>query len=139
MLSHLDGIASTMPALRWSEKLQKRAAHHGFDWRSIAPVLDKLNEEIAELKAEMAIKDNHERIVDEMGDVLFSSVNLSRHLGVNPEQALRDSNRKFISRFKIVEQLLREDGKQMEECDVAALEEYWRKAKRLRSSANKRE
>ena len=133
-VSYLDGIASTMPALRWSEKLQKRAAHHGFDWDDVQPVFDKLNEEIAELKAETVIKDNQQRITDEMGDILFASVNLSRHLGVNPEQALRDSNRKFISRFTIVEQLLQEDGKQMEDCSVAVLEEYWQKAKKLLST-----
>ena len=66
-----------------------------------------------------------------MGDILFASVNLSRHIGVNPEQALRDSNRKFISRFEIVERLLHEDGKHMEECSVAVLEEYWQKAKQI--------
>ncbi len=97
--SYLDGIAAAMPALRWSEKLQKRAAHHGFDWDNVAPVFDKLDEEIGELKAEILIEDNQQKIADEMGDVLFASVNLSRHLGVDPEQALRDSNRKFISTF----------------------------------------
>ena len=129
--SYLDGIASSMPALRWSEKLQKRAAHHGFDWDDIQPVFDKLNEEVAELKAEIAVKDNQQRITDEMGDILFASVNLSRHLGVNPEQALRDSNRKFISRFTIVEQLLQEDGKVMEDCSVEQLEAYWEQAKKI--------
>lgn len=133
--SHLDGIASAMPALRWSEKLQKRAAHHGFDWQSIKPVFDKLQEEIGELKAEIVIEDNQARITDEMGDILFASVNLSRHLGVNPEQALRDSNRKFMSRFKVVEQLLEQDGKKMEECSVDELEIYWQKAKIVISSA----
>ena len=133
-LSYLDGIASGMPALRWSEKLQKRAAHHGFDWDDIAPVFEKLNEEIAELKDETIIENNQERITDEMGDILFASVNLSRHLGVNPEQALRDSNRKFISRFEVVEQLLQEDGKQMEDCSVAVLEDYWQKAKNILSA-----
>jgi ATP diphosphatase len=126
---YLEGIASTMPALRWSEKLQKRAAHHGFDWDDIQPVFDKLDEEIGELKAEIDIEDNQQKIADEMGDILFASVNLSRHLGVNPEQALRDSNRKFISRFEVVEQLLRDDGKRMEDCSVAVLENYWQKAK----------
>ena len=123
-----------MPALRWSEKLQKRAAHHGFDWESIIPVFDKLQEEISELKAEITIEDNQQRITDEMGDILFASVNLSRHLGVNPEQALRDSNRKFISRFTVVEQLLEKDGRQMEDCSVDELENYWQKAKRLIAS-----
>ena len=135
----LEGIASAMPALRWSEKLQKRAAHHGFDWDDIAPVFDKLDEEIGELKAEIIHQDNQRRISDEMGDILFASVNLARHLGVNPEQALRDSNRKFISRFEVVEQLLRKDGKVMEDCDVEMLEDYWQKAKKSISSANERE
>jgi ATP diphosphatase len=127
----LDGIAATMPALRWSEKIQKRAAHHGFDWQNITPVFDKLNEEIGELKAEIEQPDNQQRITDEMGDILFASVNLSRHLGVNPEQALRESNRRFISRFSVVEELLSKDGKQMEDCSVEMLEEYWQQAKNL--------
>lgn len=129
--SYLDGIATSMPALRWSEKLQKRASHHGFDWESIEPVFGKLQEEIGELKAEIVIEDNQERIMDEMGDILFASVNLSRHLGVNPEQALRDSNRKFIKRFTVVEQLIETDGKQMEDCSVETLEDYWKQAKKL--------
>ena len=133
---YLDGVASSMPALRWSEKLQKRAAHHGFDWDDIQPVFGKLNEEITELKAEIDIEDNQERVADEMGDILFASVNLSRHLGVNPEQALRDSNRKFISRFEVVEQLLQEDGRQMEDCSVSVLEDYWQKAKNILSANN---
>ncbi|MCG6938070.1 MAG: nucleoside triphosphate pyrophosphohydrolase [Gammaproteobacteria bacterium] len=137
--SYLDGIAGTMPALRWSEKLQKRAAHHGFDWESIEPVFSKLDEEIAELKAEIGTESNQQRISDEMGDILFASVNLSRHLEVNPEQALRDCNRRFISRFNIVEQLLREDGRVMDDCSVDVLEEYWQKAKRRLLSANERE
>jgi len=130
-ISYLDGIASTMPALRWSEKIQKRASHHGFDWDDIQPVFDKVNEEIGELKVEIDIEDNKERIADEMGDILFASVNLARHVGVNPEQALRNANRKFISRFEVVEQLMQEDGKQMENCSVEVLLEYWQKAKKI--------
>jgi len=129
--SRLDGIAATLPALRWSEKIQKRASHHGFDWEDVEPVFNKLQEEIAELKAEIVIEDNQQRIAEEMGDILFASVNLSRHLGVNPEQALRDANHKFIARFEIVEQLLAADGIQMEDCSVVVLEEYWRNAKKL--------
>lgn len=135
-ISYLEGITSAMPALRWSEKIQKRASHHGFDWDDIQSVFDKVNEEIGELKAEIDIEDNKERIADEMGDILFASVNLARHVGVNPEQALRHSNRKFISRFEVVEQLLRDDEKQMEGCSVDVLLDYWQKAKKLISSAN---
>ncbi|MBT8129267.1 MAG: nucleoside triphosphate pyrophosphohydrolase [Gammaproteobacteria bacterium] len=135
--SLLDGIASTMPALRWSSKLQKRAAHHGFDWDDVAPVFDKLQEEIAELKVEIVHQDNHERITDEMGDILFACVNLARHVDVNPEQALRDSNQKFIKRFQVMEQLLSDDDRVMDECSVELLEDYWQKAKD-ELSANKR-
>lgn len=127
----LAGVASTLPALRWSEKLQKRASHHGFDWDSIEPVFEKLYEEIDELKAEISVKDNQARIADELGDILFASVNLSKHLGVNPEQALRNANRKFISRFEIVERLVLEDEKQMQDCSVPELLDYWGKAKEI--------
>ena len=127
--SILDGIASGMPALRWSSKLQKRAAHHGFDWDDVNPVFDKLQEEIGELQAEIVHENNHDRIADEMGDILFACVNLSRHLDVNPEQALRDSNQKFIERFTVVEQLLEQDNKVMDECNVEELEACWQKAK----------
>ncbi len=91
--SALDGIASSLPALRWSQKIQKRAATTGFDWPNISPVFDKLNEELAELKAEIVHENNHERILDEFGDVLFVCVNLAMHLGINAEEALRYSNR----------------------------------------------
>lgn len=134
--SLLDGIASTMPALRWSSKLQKRAAHHGFDWDDVTPVFDKLQEEIGELKAEIGYQDNHARITDEMGDILFACVNLSRHLDVNPEHALRESNRKFITRFAVLEQLLQQDGKIMDQCSVEVLEDYWQKAKAYLAANN---
>jgi len=132
-VNYLNDITSSMPALRWSEKLQKRASSHGFDWDDIQPVFDKVDEELNELKAEIGIENNKERIADEMGDILFASVNLARHVGVNPEQALRDANRKFITRFEIVERLLRDDEKQMEDCSVDVLLEYWQKAKKILS------
>ncbi|MDH5613280.1 MAG: nucleoside triphosphate pyrophosphohydrolase, partial [Gammaproteobacteria bacterium] len=109
--SALDGIAATLPALKWSEKIQKRAAHTGFDWAELAPVFEKLNEEIAELRHEVDVETNHERIIDEMGDVLFSCVNLSRHLGVSAEQALRQGNRKFIGRFQQMEKMISRDDR----------------------------
>ncbi len=134
--SALDGIASTLPALRWAEKIQQRAAHCGFDWPDIQPVLGKLDEEIDELKVEIGQLDNQQRIEEEMGDVLFASVNLARHLKVNPEQALRNASRRFMSRFAVVEKLLAEDGKEMEVCEVAMLEAYWKKAKSILAAKN---
>ena len=129
--SSLDGIASTLPALKWAEKIQKRAAHTGFDWDEIAPVFAKLNEEIEELKHEVEIENNHERIIDEMGDVLFSCVNLARHLGVSAEQALRQGNQKFIRRFQQMEKIIAEDGRAIDECSLDELEQQWQKAKEL--------
>jgi MazG family protein len=126
----LSGIASTLPALQWSAKLQKRAAHHGFDWSSIEPVFDKIHEEIEELKAEIARSDNSVRINEEMGDVLFACVNLARHCHVDAEHALRDSNRRFIKRFEAIEAMLGDEGRRMEDCGLAELEAYWQKAKR---------
>lgn len=127
--SVLEGIASALPALRWAEKLQKRAARSGFDWDELPPVYAKLEEELEELRHEVAIDDNHERISEEMGDLLFSCVNLSRHLKVNPEQALRDANRKFMHRFHCIEKQLVKEGKSMDQCSLEELEDYWQQAK----------
>jgi ATP diphosphatase len=129
--SALAHVATTLPALRWSEKLQKKAARAGFDWDELPPVYAKLEEELDELRHEVDIENNHDRISEEMGDLLFSCVNLSRHLDVNPEQALRDANRKFISRFTVVEQLVLKDGKTMDDCTIEELEAYWQKAKEV--------
>lgn len=130
----LDGIAATLPGLRWAEKLQKRAAHHGFDWPDIGPVFSKLDEEIGELRREIPLQDNQQRIADEMGDVLFACVNIARHLNVDPEQALRACNRRFMSRFSIMEKMLHQDGKIVDSTSLEELEQYWQKGKKL--SAN---
>lgn len=126
----LHGIAATLPALLRSQKLQKRAAQTGFDWPDIYPVFDKLDEEVAELKDELEHEDNHERILDEFGDVLFVCVNLAKHLKVDAEQALRHANKKFIDRFVLMEKLLREDGKELADCALDEMEEYWQRSKR---------
>jgi nucleoside triphosphate diphosphatase len=127
----LDGIAATLPALRWAEKLQKRAAQHGFDWPEIEPVFGKLDEEIGELQQEIPRLDNQQRIEDEMGDVLFACVNLARHLKVDPEQALRGCNRRFMSRFAKMEQLLERDGRVVDSTSLQELERYWQESKKL--------
>jgi ATP diphosphatase len=138
--SALSGVTSALPALQWSQKLQKRAMRTGFDWPDIEPVFDKLNEEVAELREEIRKKsghdDNHERIVDEYGDVLFVCANLGLHLKINAEQAMRQANRKFIDRFSLMEQLARGDGVVFEELSLERMEEYWQKAKMKISSAD---
>jgi MazG family protein len=104
-ISVLDGVAAGLPALTRAEKLQKRAARIGFDWPEAAPVIDKVEEEIAELKAEMGEHRKPERLDEEMGDLLFACANLARHLGIEPEGALRRANQKFERRFKRMEAL----------------------------------
>lgn len=133
--SALDGVAKALPALQWSLKLQKRAARTGFDWPDIAPVFDKLDEEVAELQEELKLKNNQQRILDEYGDVLFVVVNLGMHMGLSAEQALRYSNQKFISRFTTMEYLISKDGQSFEELSLVQMEEYWRKAKRQLETA----
>ena len=127
--SALDGVARALPALTRALKLQKRAARVGFDWPDIAPVLEKLDEEITELRAELVAPDNAARVADEIGDLLFTCANLSRHAGADPEAALRAANAKFERRFKRVETLLAAEGRTLEDADLAEMERLWNQAK----------
>jgi tetrapyrrole methylase family protein/MazG family protein/ATP diphosphatase len=106
----LDDVPLALPALLRAVKLQKRAARIGFDWPDLVPVLDKLEEEIHELKAEIAARSPVARLEDELGDVLFVIANVARHLGVEPESALRSTNAKFERRFRHIEKRLAEQG-----------------------------
>ena len=126
--SILDGVAVALPALKRAQKLQKRAARAGFDWPDVAPVWGKLSEEMAELQAavEMQDKDN---IFEEAGDLLFSCVNLARHLGVDAEEALRQGNQKFINRFSYLEDKLKQQNKEIQACDIEELEYLWQNSK----------
>src|SRR6185437_14139482 len=99
----LDGVARALPALLRAEKIQKRAARVGFDWKAIGPVIDKIEEELGELRIEIeAGKTDPARVTDELGDVLFAVANLARHCKVDPEAALRSTNDKFEKRFRYV-------------------------------------
>ena len=126
--SVLDGIPSALPALMRAEKLGKRAARVGFEWPDVDGALAKLDEELAELKAELASADA-ERLRDEVGDVLFSVVNVARHLKIDPEAALRDANAKFERRFKRVEALLAAAGHALDNVDLAEMDRLWNQAK----------
>jgi len=127
--SALDGVGQALPALSRAEKLQKRAARVGFDWPETAPIFDKIAEEIAELKAEIADHAQHERIEDELGDLLFAVVNLARRLETDPEQALRHACRKFERRFRAVETALEARGRDLAACSLAEMEAEWQKIK----------
>ena len=110
-------------------KLQRRAAREGFDWDGVSPVFAKIEEEVAEIKAEIAADAPREVVEDEVGDLLFACVNLARHLGIEPEAALRRGNDKFDRRFRRVEALLAERGKTPSQSDLAEMDTLWDEAK----------
>ena len=128
--SALDDVALALPALLRAHKLQKRAARVGFDWPDLAPVLDKIEEELEELKAEVSNGGGADRLEDEVGDLLFAVVNLARHIDIEPEQALRRANAKFERRFKAVESALAERGKTPRTSDLQEMDALWNEAKR---------
>ena len=124
----LDGVAVGLPALMRAVKLQKRAARVGFDWPSTDQVLDKLLEESRELIEARDSMDAHE-IEAEFGDLLFVMANLARHMGVDPEAALRATNAKFTRRFMRIEDWLAADGRRPEQSDLAEMDALWDRAK----------
>jgi MazG family protein len=131
--SALEGVARSIPALIRAYQLQSRASFVGFDWPEAAGVLDKIGEEIAELRAAMAESDDqrrHERITDEIGDLLFAAVNAARFLKVEPESALRQANEKFRRRFQCMEARLAERGRKPAESTLDEMEELWQQCKR---------
>ena len=128
--SVLDDIPQSLPALSRSIKIQKRVARVGFDWAELEPVVAKIHEEIDEVLYEVKQESVDEnKVQDEMGDLLFAVVNLARHLGVEPEQALRQANHKFERRFRGVEAYAQADGRLMTEYTLTELDGYWDKVK----------
>lgn len=126
----LDGVARALPALLRAEKLQKRAARVGFDWSETGPVIDKVEEELRELRAELAERAiDPDRLTDELGDVLFAVANLARHCKIDPEAALRATNDKFERRFRHIERRLAEHGRKPTDASLEEMEELWREAK----------
>lgn len=128
----LDGISAAMPAMLRAHKLQKRAATVGFDWTEPGPVLAKVEEEVGELKAAMAAGGSPQAIAGELGDLLFAVINCARHLGVDPELALRSTNRKFEQRFGAIEAELKARGKSLEDATLDEMEAIWQAAKNPR-------
>jgi ATP diphosphatase len=126
----LDGVARALPALLRAEKIQKRAARVGFDWKQTGPVIDKIEEELGELRAELAAGTvDQARLTDELGDVLFAVANLARHCKVDPEAALRATNDKFERRFRHIERRLAEAGRTPADATLAEMEALWQEAK----------
>jgi len=126
--SILEGIPKELPALIRAQKVQSRASKIGFDWRDISDVIEKLNEELREFREALEKKDQSE-IEDELGDIFFSLVNISRFVGVNPEDALRKTISKFIHRFRYIESKSREIGKPLTEMTLEEMDRLWEEAK----------
>ena len=124
----LDDVALGLPALMRAVKLQKRAARVGFDWPQTTQVIDKIHEEAQEL---VEAKDtlSHTEVTEEMGDLLFVMANLARHLGVDPEEALRAANAKFTRRFRAIEAALATDGRTPADSDLEEMDTLWNAAK----------
>jgi len=123
--SVFDGVAIAAPALMYSSKLQKRAAEQGFDWPNSEGAYEKITEEIGELRDAVRLNSDLQIIQMELGDVLFSVVNLSRHLGVDAETALRSASEKFKNRFVGVVDLANQRGLDLSKCSLKQLDELW--------------
>ena len=128
LASALDGIATNLPALKRADKVQKRASRVGFDWPTIEPVWLKLDEEIAEVKEAIERKSTSD-VEDELGDLLFTVVNLARHCSIDSEHALRRASIKFENRFKLVESLAAEQGQVLVDLMPVELDTLWNQAK----------
>ena len=127
--SLLEGIPKNLPALLLARRVQQRASEVGFDWERVPSVIEKLEEEFLELKNAIESREQS-RIRDELGDLLFTVVNLSRFLDIDPEDALRHTIKKFINRFKLVEEELRKKGKKLEEATLSEMDRLWNEIKR---------
>src|SRR4030095_455211 len=135
-ISLLDGVSSKAPALMEAHQLSTKAARVGFDWKTVDDIFDKLHEEIEELrhaiKEHSSVNDEatHTRVREEMGDLLFAATNIARHMHVEPEAALKVTNRKFRDRFRFIEDTLRAGSRPFDETTIDELEELWQEAKR---------
>ena len=132
--STMDKVSKSMPTLARAQEIQRRAAKVGFDWVEAEPVFEKAVEEFAEFRAEMQAvtpeNRNIDRLEDEFGDIMFSLVNVARHCGFNAALALERANSKFEKRFRVVEQMARDQGKEMKDVGLEGLQEMWKAAKK---------
>ncbi len=127
--SVLSGVPGSLPAMVKAYRIQEKARGVGFDWDNAGQVWDKVQEELSELEYEK-INGSHDQIEDEFGDLLFALINYSRFIDVNPEDALERTNKKFIKRFRFIEEKIIAEGKSMHSMNLAQLDEYWDEAKK---------
>lgn len=135
--SILESLPGNLPALKQAHLLQERCRRVGFDWPRAREVLDKVGEEIEEVRGELEGR-RPARLAEELGDLLFALVNLCRHLGVDAESALRDANAKFSGRFRTLEQDFRRRGRRLEHATLEEMDEVWERVKRTHKPGRKR-
>jgi tetrapyrrole methylase family protein/MazG family protein len=128
--SVLRGVPQALPALLKAFRVQEKVGRHGFDWRNPADVIAKVKEEIAEFE-EALVSGEKAKQEHELGDLLFSLVNLGRHLEMQPEEALNGTIRRFTRRFQYIEQKLRENGKTLTDSNLEEMDKYWEEAKNI--------
>jgi tetrapyrrole methylase family protein/MazG family protein len=134
-VSVLSSIPVSMPALPYSYAVQKRAANQGFEWPDMEGLLGKVSEELDELRAEIASDESRARIAEELGDLLFVLVSVGRRLKVDPEEALRRANRKFVERFRYVEAAVKGAARRLPDLSAGELDGLWEEAKRQKTPA----
>jgi XTP/dITP diphosphohydrolase len=127
----MAGVPNSMPALLKAYRIQEKAKAVGFDWEEPGQVFEKVKEELSEFESEVLNK-NRESAEKEFGDILFSLINYARFVNINPEDALEQTNQKFMKRFSYMEEKVKAQGKQISECRLAELDEYWNEAKKLK-------
>lgn len=129
--SVLEGVPKSMPPLVKAYRIQEKVKGVGFEWKAREQVWDKVIEELNELKYEVEQESDKQHLEDEFGDLLFALVNYARYLGINPEDALERTNRKFINRFQYIESASKKDGKKLEDMSLEEMDHYWNEAKSL--------
>ena len=134
--SVLSGVPKSLPSLVKAQRIQEKAKGIGFEWDTSDDVWEKVKEELQELEVEVSNNAPIKQIEDEYGDVLFSLINYGRFIGVNAENALSKTNKKFISRFTKMEELMKEDSLKLEESKLEVMDEYWTKAKKMERNKN---
>ena len=128
--SVLSGVPNSLPAMVKAVRMQEKARGIGFDWDNAEQVKEKVLEEYNELQVELSKDDNHDKVEAEFGDLLFALINWSRFIGVNPEDALERTNKKFKARFQYMEQKSRETGRQLSDMSLAEMDIWWNEAKK---------
>jgi XTP/dITP diphosphohydrolase len=127
--SVLEGVPNSLPAMVKAYRMQEKAKGVGFEWSNAEDVWKKVQEELNEFKVESMKENNHAQMENEFGDVLFSLINYARFIGLNPEDALERTNKKFLKRFRYMEDKARENGRQLQDMKLEEMDRYWNEAK----------